>query len=316
MIAKTRADASSLQTDRQAGGYNVPMRLGSHLSIAGGLHRALEAAAGYGFPVVALFVRNQRQWQAPPLRDEEVQTFRDARQACGIETVVAHGSYLVNLAGEGPVRKKSIAAVAEDLGRCGRLGIEHLVIHPGSAEDTQAGIGRIAAGIDEALRRARNSPATLLLETTAGQGNCIGHRFEHLADILGQAARTARLGVCLDTAHVFAAGYDLRTPQAGRKLLRQFDTVVGLERLKAVHVNDSLKPLGSRVDRHAHLGRGCIGREGFGWLVRSRKLPDVPLILETPKGEDPRGRDWDRVNAGLLRQLAGRQGKAKRRKQN
>jgi deoxyribonuclease IV len=288
--------------------YNATMLLGAHLSIAGGLHRAVESAADYGFETVALFVRNQRQWSAPPLEDAQVEQFRSTRQATGIGPIVAHGSYLVNLAGAGRVRERSLAAVAEDLDRCGRLGIEYLVLHPGSAEDTDAGIARIAEGLDAVLPTDRTSKTTVLLETTAGQGNSIGHRFEHLAAILTRCSHANRLGVCLDTAHVFAAGYDLRTADAGRAMLREFDEVIGLGRLQAVHLNDSLKPIGSRVDRHAHIGQGHIGREGFGWLVRSRKLPRVPMILETPKGADASGRDWDRVNSDLLRRLSRRRG--------
>lgn len=286
--------------------YNVTMLLGAHLSISGGLYRALESAADYGFETVAMFVRNQRQWSAPPMDDEQVERFHLTRRETGIGPVVAHGSYLVNLAGTGRVRKRSLAAVAEDLSRCGLLGIESLVLHPGSAEDTEAGIARIADGLDDVLQQSGEALPEVLLETTAGQGNSIGHRFEHLAAILARCSCADRLGVCLDTAHVFAAGYDLRTATAGRAMLRKFDDIIGLDRLRAVHLNDSLKPLGSRVDRHAHIGKGHIGRKGFGWLVRSTKLPRVPMILETPKGTDARGRDWDRVNSNLLRRLARR----------
>ncbi len=281
------------------------MILGSHLSIAGGLHKAIEAAADYGFQAVALFLRNQRQWQAPPLSDQAARTFKKVRRRLGIGPVVAHGSYLLNLAGNEPVREKSIAALADDLRRAGRLGVEYLVIHPGSNADLQAGIERIVAGLDAAMKGLRHRHPTVLLETTAGQGNCIGHRFEHIAAMLQGVRRADRYGVCLDTAHAWAAGYDLGSARAVRKTLDAFDDVIGLSQLEAIHCNDSLKPLGSRVDRHAHIGQGEIGLAGFRALLRDPRLADVPFILETPKGtRDSDGADWDAINAAALRRLA------------
>jgi deoxyribonuclease-4 len=280
------------------------MILGSHLSIAGGLHKALEAAAGYGFDAVAMFLRNQRQWQAPPLSDPAVRTFKKTRRRLGIGPVVAHGSYLLNLAGEVPVREKSIAALRDDLRRAGRLGVEFLVIHPGSNSDLQAGIERIVAGLDAAMKGLRHRHPKVLLETTAGQGNCIGHRFEHIAAVLDGVRRADRYGVCLDTAHAWAAGYDLGSSRGARKTLEAFDSIIGLSRLGAIHCNDSLKPLGSRVDRHAHIGKGEIGLAGFRALVRDPRLADVPFILETPKGtRESDNADWDPLNAATLRCL-------------
>jgi deoxyribonuclease-4 len=210
----------------------------------------------------------------------------------------------VNLAGLDEIREKSVAALVEDLERCGRLGIEYLVVHPGSHPDTAEGIARIADGIARALAGTRRRRVKLLLETTAGQGNCIGHRFEHLAEIRRQCGRQRRVGICLDTAHAFAAGYDLRTPRACRDTMAELDEAVGLEHLLAVHLNDSKKPLGSRVDRHEHIGLGEIGERGFADLMRDERLADLPGILETPKETHPDGRDWDVVNAELLRTLA------------
>jgi len=280
-----------------------PMLLGAHLSIAGGLHRALERAKGHGFDTVAMFVRNQRQWAAPELTDSAVRAFRRTRRGLGISPVVAHGSYLLNLAGGGEVWRKSIAAVREDLGRCDRLGIERLVIHPGSSWDAAAGLRRIADGLNEILSACRGAGPKVLLETTAGQGNCLGCTFEQLAEILSLLDRPGRVGVCLDTCHVFAAGYDIRTPPAYRRTMEQFDRILGLDRLSVVHVNDSLRPLGSRVDRHAHVGRGRIGRRGLANFINDPRLACVPFILETPKGTAPDGRDWDEVNATALRAL-------------
>jgi deoxyribonuclease-4 len=279
------------------------MVLGSHLSVAGGLHKAVEKAAELGFDAVALFVRNQVQWRVPPLPEQAVATFKETRRRLGIRPVVAHASYLFNLACNHTIRAKSIDAMVADLQRCNRLGVEFLVLHPGSCPNLEDGIARIADGLNEIMQRSGRGRAKVLLETTAGQGNCIGHRFEHLAEILQRVKRRGRFGVCLDTCHVFAAGYDLRTPATYAETLQEFDDVVGLERLCAVHLNDSKRELGSRVDRHEHIGRGKLGRKAFANLVNDERLAAVPLILETPKGRGPRGREWDTVNKAALNRL-------------
>jgi len=279
------------------------MLLGSHLSIAGGPVNALLSAEKYGFRTVAMFVRNQRQWRAPRLGDEAVAQFRRVRRRLGIRPVVAHGSYLVNLAGRALLRRKSVTAVREDLDRCGRLGIEYLVLHPGSREDAARGISLIADGLNRILDTCRHRRPKILLETTAARGRSIGGTFEQLAQILDKLHRPRRFGVCLDTCHVFAAGYDLRTDRAWRRTRDCLDRVIGLDRVLGVHVNDSLRPLGSGVDRHAHIGRGRIGKKGFAAIVNDPRLAEVPLILETPKGKDKTGRDWDEINAATLRKL-------------
>jgi len=295
------------------------MLLGSHLSIAGGLHNALVAARKYRFDTVALFVRNQRQWACPPLEDDEVARFRALRKKLGISPVIAHGPYLLNLAGGEAVRGKSIEGLVEDLRRCERLGIDYLVFHPGSNPDRGEGVRLIADGLNRVMRLSaapalpaeavlsavsgQRGGTVILLETTAGAGHAIGGRFEELAEILALVERPQRFGVCLDTCHVFAAGYDIRDPRAYAETIARFDAVVGLPRLKAVHLNDSLGDLGSRLDRHAHIGKGKIGLAGLANLVRDPRFAKVPLILETPKGKDPRGRDWDRVNARIIRGL-------------
>ena len=279
------------------------MLLGAHLSIAGGLHEALRAARRYRFNTLGLFVRNQRQWACPPLSEQAVLAFRSLRRRLGIAPVVAHGSYLLNLCGRPLVRRKSIAALAEDRRRCGRLGIEYLVIHPGSHADAGEGGRLIAEGLRHVLDASAGAGTAVLLETTAGAGHSIGGRFEELAEALERAASPGLLGVCLDTCHVFAAGYDIRTPQAYARTMSRFDAVIGLSRLKAVHLNDSRGELGSRLDRHEHIGKGRIGLEGFAHFLHDPRMERIPLILETPKGKDPRGRDWDRVNAGAIRRL-------------
>jgi len=278
------------------------MLLGSHLSISGGLHRAIEAAGGYGFDCVAMFVRNQRQWRLSPLRDEAIATFVEVRSRLRIAPVVAHGSYLVNLAGKDDVRRKSITAMTDELDRCERLGIEYLVFHPGSHEDAAEGIALIAKALNEIVTD-RTGPTKVLLETTAGQGNYIGHTFEQLADILERVEVSERFGVCLDTCHIFAAGYDIRTPSDYSKTIAEFDKVIGLEKLFAIHLNDSVRDLGSRVDRHAHIGLGKIGLNAFAEIVNDNRLANLPMILETPKGADESGRDWDELNATALRGL-------------
>jgi deoxyribonuclease-4 len=280
------------------------MILGSHRSIAGGLANAVLTVHRLGLQAVGLFVRNQRQWAAPPLTEQAVKDFRNARRRLGIGPAVAHGSYLVNLAGSDEVREKSIAALSEDLERSGGLGIEYLVVHPGSHPDRAEGIARISAGIERAFAGTPRRRVKLLLENTAGQGHSIGQRFEELAEIRRRCSRRGRVGVCLDTAHAFAAGYDLRTPRACSETLARLDDVVGLEHLLAVHLNDSKKPLASHVDRHEHIGLGAIGQRGFAALMQDERLAELAGILETPKETHPDGRDWDVVNAELLRRLA------------
>ncbi len=278
------------------------MILGSHLSISGGLHKALEAADAYGFDCVAMFVRNQRQWRAGALNDEAIATFREVRRQSGISPVVAHGSYLVNLAGKDDIRRKSIAAMRDELDRCERLGIEYLVFHPGSHEQADEGIVLVADALNEIVADCPGQ-TKILIETTAGQGNYLGRTFEQIAEILERLDRQERFGVCLDTCHVFAAGYDIRTPSTYSKTIAEFDKIIGLERLPAIHLNDSVKGLDSRVDRHAHIGFGKIGLQAFAEIVNDPRLADLPMILETPKGLDDTGRDWDEINAAALRGL-------------
>ena len=286
------------------------MLLGSHLSIAGGMHKALIAADSYGFGTVAMFVRNQAQWRVPPLSDEAVKTFRRTRRRLGISPVVAHGSYLVNLAGRYAIRRKSITAMVADLKRCGRLGIEYLVLHPGSRPNAEEGIRLIAEALDAIFDRLDFRRPKVLLETTAGMGNCIGHTFEQLAAILTRVRRRRRVGVCLDTCHIFAAGYDIRTAAAYRKTMAHFDRVIGLDRLMAIHLNDSRKGLGGRLDRHEHIGHGCIGRAAFAHFVNDPRLAAVPMILETPKGKGDAGQDWDRINAETVWALRDNRGRS------
>lgn len=282
------------------------MIIGSHLSISGGVFNAISHAKELGFHAVAIFTRNQRRWTAKPLAQADIDKFRQLREQAEISHVVAHASYLANLGSQNEqTRQKSHDALVDELTRCDQLGADYLVLHPGSNPDKSAGTKLIAEGIIAALDQANPQKVRLLLETTAGQGNCIGHRFEEIGKIikLVEAKTSHQLGVCLDTCHIFAAGYDLRTPETYAETFAEFDANVGLERLCAIHCNDSLKPLGSRVDRHAHIAQGEIGKAGFELLVNDPALFELPFILETPKDTDQTGADMDIVNSQLLASL-------------
>lgn len=297
------------KTKRQPAPTPTRPRFGAHMSIAGGLHNAFDHATNAGCDCLQIFVKNQRQWKAPPLKDEQVRDWSAAATACKVAPVVAHATYLINLAApDRTIREKSIAAFVDELHRCDALGLAGLVVHPGAhmGEGDAKGIRRIAAALDRVEKATGDIAPLVLLESTAGQGSAIGWQFEHLSAIRRQVRSPERVGVCLDTCHMFAAGYDLRTQSAYDDTMAAFDRIVGLEHLRCIHVNDSVRELGSRVDRHAGIGAGKLGRQAFRWLVNDANLRDVPMILETPKGEDDKGRDLDRVNLGTLRRLCGK----------
>jgi deoxyribonuclease IV len=277
--------------------------LGAHFSIAGGLTRALDEAAAYGCPVLQMFTKNASTWKEREVSEAEAETFRRRRQTLGIRFIASHTAYLINLAaGKAELRRRSREALRCEMERSALLGLDAVVLHPGShtGDGVETGITRIQEGIDTVMAAVPEAGCRLLLETTAGQGTGIGHRFEQLAVIRDGLASRERIGFCLDTAHVFAAGYDLRDAAALQKTLADFDTICRLENLVLVHLNDALKPLGSRVDRHASIGEGCIGVGGFGAIMREEGLKTIPKILETPKKDDS-GRDMDQVNLNLLR---------------
>ena len=265
------------------------MNLGAHMSIAGGLPLALERGGSIGCNAVQLFVKNRNQWRARPLRRGEAAAFREAAGAFRREFILAHSIYLINLASpESEILEKSRRGFLEEMRRAERLGIPYLVLHPGSHKGAgeTSGIATIVESLDFVLGKTDGDNLIVLLETTAGQGNSIGHRFEQLAEIIAGVKRRERLGVCFDTCHSFAAGYDLRSKRAYNNTFRIFDEVIGLERLRAFHLNDSLKELGSRVDRHTHIGKGHLGLDAFSHLVNDERFLDRPMILETPKGPD------------------------------
>ena len=273
------------------------MQLGAHISTAGGVDKSPARARAIGCDCMQVFTRNQRNWQARPLGEDEIAGFRQARIDNHIHTVMSHGSYLVNPASPEPDKwERSLQAMGEELQRCQQLGIELYNFHPGAhlGSGVEAGIERIVAAIDQLCATFPEAgDVTLVLENVAGQGTTIGHRFAELALILDQVVQPERCAICLDTAHAFAAGYALHTEAGWEAMLAEFDLTLGLERLAAIHVNDSLVPFDSRKDRHALLGRGEIGPEAFIRLVSDPRTREVPMFLETPAGPEGWARELD-----------------------
>lgn len=279
--------------------------LGSHLSIAGGYYKSVESAAALNMDCVQLFTKNNNQWKAKPITPEEIRIFRDTLERTGIHHPVAHDSYLINLASPADeLWNKSIDAFTHELERAEMFGLIGVVMHPGShvTSTPEQGIARIIAGLDEVHRRTPNVKTLTLLETTAGQGSNLGYRFEQLRDILAGCAHPDRFGVCVDTCHIFAAGYPLQTPEDYAATFAEFDRLIGVDRIKAFHLNDSMKGLGSRVDRHAHIGRGELGLEPFRYLLNDPRFFDVPMYLETAKGLEE-GEELDAINLRTLKSL-------------
>jgi len=275
-------------------------------SIQGGLHNALLDAQAHGCDTVQLFTKNANQWHARDLTDDEVRTFRRTLRTTRLRYPTAHDSYLINLASPNEdLYRRSVEAFVIELQRAERLGLRYLVTHPGAHVDSgeDAGLARVANAIDEVHARCPGYKVKILLETTAGQGSCLGHQFEQLARILAMVSDADRLGVCLDTCHVFAAGYALHPEAEYRATFRAFDRQIGLKHLRLFHVNDSLKSLGSRVDRHAHIGRGELTLDAFRLLVNDPRFRNRPMILETPK-EEGDNTDMDAINLATLRGLA------------
>jgi deoxyribonuclease-4 len=264
------------------------MKFGAHVSVAGGLDNGPREARSIGADVMQIFTRNQRQWAAKPVTDEEAVAFRDSVKKEGITCVMSHASYLLNLAAPtAAARKKSSKAFREELARCGKLGVQLLNFHPGA--HLGGGDKKALAFVAECLREAIESTpdagnVLLVIENTAGQGSCVGHKFEHLSELLEQTGHPERLGICLDTQHSFAAGYDLRTPEGEAAALDEFDRRVGLKHVKAFHLNDSKVEFARCVDRHEDLGKGAIGFGLFARLATDPRFADIPGFLETPGG--------------------------------
>ena len=287
-------------------------RLGAHLSIAGGLPRALDRAEASRCEALQIFTKSAGQWRARALPGEEIAAFRRRVDETGVHPVVAHNSYLINLAAaSAALRAQSLEALGEELSRAEALGLAGLVMHPGSyTTGTEAGgLRLIAQGLARLLATRPRAKTRILLEHTAGQGTNLGHRFEHIASLLDQLDGSPRVGVCLDTCHLVAAGYDIVSADGYRRTFEEFDRIVGLRRIALFHLNDSKKPCGSRVDRHEHIGKGCLGLEPFRMLLNDPRFDGLPMLLETPKLESDGGRrrsdcdPWDARNLRTLRKL-------------
>lgn len=277
--------------------------LGAHMSIAGGLHLAVERGVKAGCGVIQLFTQNSNQWRGKMPTDSDVSLFRDAWGASGIHDIVSHDIYLINLAAApGEVLDKSLASFREEMERCARLGIGKIVMHPGShlGAGEETGIKRICEAFNQLIAATPDYTGTILLETTAGQGTNLGYTFGHLRAIIDGTDFPDRFAICYDTCHIFAAGYDITTEAGYRAVFDEFDRVIGIDRLHCFHINDSKKGLGCRVDRHDHIGQGEMGLDGFRFLMNDPRYSTIPKILETPKGDND---EMDAINLKLLRGL-------------
>src|SRR5437763_13268476 len=277
--------------------------LGAYMSIGGGVHRAIERSRSIDCTAMQIFVKNNMQWFARPLSREEIKAFLDHAQRKELHAAFAHANYLINLAATNPqFHTNSIRALSEELVRTDQLELPFLVMHPGAhlGAGEAAGLAKIIGSLDQVFAGLPKIKTRIALETTAGQGSCLGSEFEHLAYIISRVREPERLCVCLDTAHVFASGYDIGTEASVRKTFREFGRVVGLDRLVGIHLNDSKTACGSRVDRHEHIGRGRIGLPAFRFIMGGRRFRNIPKVLETPKGNDLRE---DVINLKTLRRL-------------
>jgi apurinic endonuclease (APN1) len=288
----------------QIDNLNSQIVLGAHMSIRGGVSMAIERARSIRCTAMQMFVKNNMQWFARALTREEIRAFLNHAQRGELLSVFGHANYLINLAATNPqFHANSIRALAEELVRADQLELPFLVLHPGAhlGAGEEAGLKKIADSVDDVFRKIPKVKTKIALEITAGQGSCIGHRFEHLAHIIANVREPDRLRVCLDTAHLFAAGYEIGSESGVKKTFHEFDRVIGRNRLVAIHVNDSKTGLGSRVDRHEHIGKGRIGLDAFRFIMRSPRFSKIPKVLETPKGNDLAE---DGVNLKTLERLA------------
>ncbi|HET6617000.1 MAG TPA: deoxyribonuclease IV [Gemmatimonadota bacterium] len=278
--------------------------LGAHMSTAGGLHTAFERGEALGCTAIQIFTSSPRQWKGRDLSDADVHAFRAAWEASSCRVCFAHDIYLTRLGTRDPaILARSRSTFAQEIRTCQRLGLSALVMHPVGDDDADedAVLDRVAASLNAVFEKVPDEGTRVLLETTAGQGANVGYRFEQLARIIAAVEQSDRLGICVDTCHVFAAGYDISEESGWKRMMKELRQTIGIERLNAIHLNDSQKACGSRVDRHAHIGQGQIGEALFGRVMRDRRLARVPKVLETPKEND-----MDAVNLALLRRLAKR----------
>jgi deoxyribonuclease IV len=295
-LEKTKAGETKTASRKSAATPIEPLHLpkgvllGAHTSIAGGVSQAVGRAQALGFTAAQIFVKNNKQWFAPPLAKEEIAAFLTARKASGI-VFFAHNSYLINLASQDPkMFDTSIKAMTAELERAEALELPFIVMHPGShgGAGEEAGLERIATGLEKIIAATPKFRCKMALEITAGQGTALGYRLEQLACLSKSVADESRLGICLDTAHLFAAGYNLKAPGGYEDVMKSIEKTVGVKRVLGLHLNDSKVPLGKRVDRHEHLGIGEIGLGCFKAIVQDKRWAKIPKVLETPKGEDMR----------------------------
>ena len=284
-----------------------PMILGSHVSAAGGVHTAVQRAIDVGCDCVQIFTKNNNRWQAKPLAEKEVRAWSDAMEESDLSHPIAHASYLINMASpKDDLYQKSVDALVIEMERANLLQLEGLVVHPGAFTESseEDGLNRIVDAVCETLSRVEPGTCRLLLENTAGQGSCLGYSIEQLAFLLDTIDAGDRIGICLDTCHAFAAGYEINTESGFGDMMQEIDDLLPADSIRALHLNDSKKPLGSRVDRHEHIGRGLIGLDAFRFLFQDPVLGPLPGYLETEKGTDEEtGEDWDVINLGVLRGL-------------
>jgi deoxyribonuclease IV len=285
----------------------MPYRFGSHMSVAGGLHLAFDRALAVGCDVLQIFTKNNNQWNCKPISDTDATLFESSWKESGIGATIAHTSYLINVASpDDALWQKSLDALIVEWQRAEQLKIEGLVMHPGAhlKSTAEEGLERVAKAIDAAIASVRPKYCRLLLENTAGQGSCLGHQIEQLGWLLKAAKKPQHVGVCWDTCHALAAGYDFRTAAGMKAMVAELEKHVGLENLRAVHINDSKKDCGSRVDRHEHIGLGFIGEAGFKRFLASPTFKNLPMYLETAKEKDEAsGEEWDVINLRKLREL-------------
>jgi deoxyribonuclease IV len=292
--------------------------LGAHQSIAGGYYKAVETAAELGMDCVQIFTKNNNQWKGKSLTDVDINLFREAVARTGIRMPCAHDSYLINLASpDDTLWTRSVDAFVVELDRAEALGLAGVVMHPGSCvgASEEDSIARVVNGLAKAIDQTDGDSVEIWIEATAGQGSSLGHRFEHLRAILDGLEMHPRVGICIDSCHLFAAGYPLSLPSEYAETMRQFDEIVGIDRIRAFHLNDSKRELGSRVDRHEHIGKGHLGREAFRNILNDKRFAGIPMYMETPKGT-ANGRSFDATNLATLRRLADRMAKPARNRKN
>ncbi len=288
------------------------MRIGAHMSVAGGVSKAVDRAVVHGCEALQIFCKNANQWLGKPLDPGEIVRFRQRIDDTGLRPVVSHASYLINLATSLPqLRQQSIAAFIDELDRAESLGLRGVVIHPGTctAGTEEDALRLIAEALGQSFQARPRHKVKVLLEHTAGQGRTVGHRFEHLATILTHLDGSPRVGVCLDTCHLLASGYDIADPSGYDDTFEAFERLVGFDRLEVFHGNDSKKPCGSRVDRHEHIGKGFVGLEAFRRLLGDPRFADRAILIETEKAGNPERAGtlvvdpYDKKNLETLRRL-------------